>query len=154
LALSLSLKLVGATQTSGAADNELTTAKLKDFLAEERFVISSVAPFDEYQLVSAFRDACQIRAAIVPAEGFATEALRRLAADSDRIIFSFDGALYPDHPLVRSLLAKYVDRVLRGVHLIHYVRPVVGAISTGECGLEEMNWSKVSKFDFRALSRG
>ena len=105
-------------------------------------------PFDDYRMIYAYKEACGIKAAIVPEEGFATDAFERFAEAEDTVQFVFDGKLLPGHPLVPSLFAKYADRLGRGLGFVNYVRPVIGVITSSACKPSDFTWAKIARLRF------
>lgn len=145
LVVSLGWKIAQSDETSGALDHEMVTVRLASFVASHGYEVLQPQPFDDYKLIMGYRRECRILAAVLPEEGFASSSFEKLAEANESVTYRFDGSVYAHHPLVKALLTKYIDRILRGVGIIDYARPVVGVSVSAECALPDASWHDMRK---------
>jgi hypothetical protein len=137
LILSLFLKISGRTSAETEAPST-ATERVATLLERNGFdVVQNATDVDLFSLFAA-KGQCHLFVAILSPHGWHRHVIRQIAPVGSDLRFVFDGALYPDQPLLRTRLDHYWGRVLRYAGFERPERPVLGIAGTSECGLDDM----------------
>jgi hypothetical protein len=97
-------------------------------------------------LMQATSGACRLLIGQMDPNGYNLVAFNRLARSVGRVAFVFNGVVYREAPLARTI-ADYVWMRLRqrlGLHV--YWHPAYAVAATDKCALEALPWSEIAKF--------
>ena len=109
LAASLAGKAFGLKETSRAGPDE---DRAVSYLEERGLTVDFVDRYAASIWTVATRGACQVRIATVSPEGWS----RAIVAEQtvgEHLVYVFDGQLYAEQPVMRTMLENYLRRLVR-----------------------------------------
>jgi hypothetical protein len=133
LVVSLSLKISGLTHPKPTA--EIATVfpgDVRNLLEQQGFQVSLATPDEDLPWVSGTVRNCQVRVTEVAPQGWHQGLLAALAQDQ-HLVYLFDGAIYPEQPMMRTRVNYYWNRLTRYFGREVANRPVLAVVSTSAC---------------------
>jgi hypothetical protein len=135
LAASLFLKVSGLSHPTptAALDTALVfPGEVTTLLEQQGFHVSLLTPKDDLPWVVGTAGDCQVRVTEVAPQGWQQGLLTALARNQ-HLVFLFDGAGYPEQPMMRTRADFYWTRLNRYLGREAPSRPVLAVLSSSAC---------------------
>jgi hypothetical protein len=134
----------GGASDPGEPEERVAARAVAAFLARNQF---SVAGPQEYvfgmQLLQANAGLCRMRVAISASRGWHRDLIRNMTTSADRTFVVFQGSIYPEQPMWRTVPDFLWSRLVAGLGFSVRSSPVVTVLAAPNCEAESLPWSEV-----------
>jgi hypothetical protein len=140
LPLTLVLKLADTPDDPNELKDEIIA-----FASRNKFevtVLNDTVAIDRMPLIRATTGQCSLVFAKASAYGWSTHLIRDVAGSNPMVVL-FRGKLYPEQPVLKTLLTHIWSRMLRIIGLVRQPTPVIAVIAAGPCEIERLPWTEL-----------
>jgi hypothetical protein len=99
---------------------------------------------DSMPIFRATSGSCRILVAKVEPDGSEQDLVRNLATATDRLFIIFRGKVYTQQPVLLTVTNYLWSRFLRKLRLMRRVTPVIAAVASPSCDIEQLPWGTVT----------
>jgi hypothetical protein len=112
------------------------------FLGDQHFETKITdQSMEYYPIIEATSDSCHLWVARISPLGHETDLVRRIGVAADRISYIFQGVVYGEQPVARTVVAYLWFRFLRELGLVPRIPPVFAVVSS--CDVERLPWNEL-----------
>jgi hypothetical protein len=134
----------GGASDPGEPEEKVAAREVAAFLARNQF---SVAGPREVvfgmQVLEANAGLCRMRVAISGSRGWHRDLIRNMTSSADRTFVVFQGSIYPEQPMWRTVPDFLWSRLVAGLGFSVRSSPVVTVLAAPNCEAESLPWSEV-----------
>jgi hypothetical protein len=149
LILTLGWKWVVSSRLSISTEPEEQIAgqNVAGFLARNYFnVVGPQEVVFGMQLMEATAGACHMRIAISASRGWHRDLIGKLARPGDRMFVVFDGVIYPEQPMWRTVPDFLWSRLLTALGFDVHASPVITVMAGPNCEAERLPWNELVQY--------
>ena len=89
---------------------------------------------------------CRLLVGEMAPQGLNRDSINRFAREIGRLVFVFDGVMYPEQPVALTSLDHYWTRFRQRIGLTVDWRPIYAVAASDTCSLEALPWTEIAKF--------
>jgi hypothetical protein len=117
---------------------------LVEFLERHGFnVVVTEQSVNHMPLIQANTASCRLQVARLTPDGSNTDLIRSFATDADHLFVVFRGRVYPQQPILWTVLNYVGSRFLRELGLIRHITPVIAVAASASCDAEHLPWGEL-----------
>lgn len=151
IAATLAAKLLIAGGVQNPTDEEIAVA-VQPFFEQQGFGAAGLGTFAGRPALILGRNNCLMYAVPVAHQGWHQATVRSGVTADQELWFVFDGNLRKDRQQRWYPLAKYYfDKALGYVGINLGYPPVLALVTSGDCGIQTVAWSKLSAIPFKSI---
>jgi hypothetical protein len=140
VALLLPLTLAWKVSVVHDDPNELAS-EIIQFLSHQAFdAVLTGGMVDSMPVVQATSGSCRILIAKVEPDGSSQDLVRNLATATDHVFIVFRGRIYTQQPVLLTVTDTLWSRSLRKLGLMRRIAPVLAAVASASCDIEQLPW--------------
>ena len=117
---------------------------LVKFLERNHFsVVVTDEVVNDTPIIRATTASCHLQIGRLTPDGSNRDLIRHIAAGTDRSFVVFRGAVYPQQPVLWTVLNYLWSRFLRELGLIRHIAPVITVAVNSSCNAERLPWGEL-----------
>jgi hypothetical protein len=117
---------------------------LVEFLERNGFnVVVTEQSVNYMPLIQANTASCRLQIARLTPDGSNRDLIRSFATDTDRLFVVFRGRVYPQQPILWTVLNYLGSRFLREVGFIRHITPAIAVAANSSCDAERLPWEEL-----------